>query len=212
MALIPPAWALAALEVALNRYLALDPETVQRLGTLAGKVIGLELSDLGVTLYVVPNARGLQLLGRYEGAPEVLIAGTSLNLLRTSAATRKDTALFSGDVVMRGDVAVGQAFQEVLEHIDIDWEEHLAQITGDVLAHHIGNVVRGALDTGRQAVSALTQDLGEYLQEETRLLPTRVEMDEFLARVDTLRNDAERLAARVARLHTRLGEPGGAGS
>ena len=48
------------------------------------------------------------------------------------------------------------------------------------------------------------------LQEEGRLLPTRYEIDQFLADVDRLRDDGERLAARVERLRLRL--PSGAGT
>jgi len=40
----------------------------------------------------------------------------------------------------------------------------------------------------------------EYLQEEGRDVPTRVEVDEFLDGVDRLRDASERLEARLARL------------
>jgi ubiquinone biosynthesis protein UbiJ len=40
----------------------------------------------------------------------------------------------------------------------------------------------------------------EYLQEEGRDLPTRVEVDEFLEGVDRLRDDTERLEAKLARI------------
>jgi ubiquinone biosynthesis protein UbiJ len=43
----------------------------------------------------------------------------------------------------------------------------------------------------------------EYLQEEGRDLPTPTEVEEFLADVDRLRDDAERLEARLARLESR---------
>jgi len=52
------------------------------------------------------------------------------------------------------------------------------------------------------------QNLREYLQEEARLLPTRYEAKEFLDAVDALRDDVERLAARVERLRSRAGEVG----
>ena len=53
-------------------------------------------------------------------------------------------------------------------------------------------------------------ELLEKLQEEGRLLPTRYEIDQFLAAVDRLRDDGERLAARVERLRQRI--PPGAGA
>jgi ubiquinone biosynthesis protein UbiJ len=47
---------------------------------------------------------------------------------------------------------------------------------------------------------SLAGNVSEYLQEEGRDLPTPTEVDEFLAGVDQLRDDVERLEARLARL------------
>jgi ubiquinone biosynthesis protein UbiJ len=44
--------------------------------------------------------------------------------------------------------------------------------------------------------------VAEYLQEEGRDVPTRVEVDEFLEDVDRLRDDTERLEARLSRLES----------
>jgi ubiquinone biosynthesis protein UbiJ len=47
-------------------------------------------------------------------------------------------------------------------------------------------------------------DVSEYLQEESRLLPTRHEVEAYLNAVDALRASADRLEQRVARLHARV--------
>ena len=64
----------------------------------------------------------------------------------------------------------------------------------------MGSGLRALADWGRKSSDTLTQDLKEYLQEEGRLVPTAYEVQGFLDRVDTLRDDVERLAARVERL------------
>jgi ubiquinone biosynthesis protein UbiJ len=43
-------------------------------------------------------------------------------------------------------------------------------------------------------------DIQEYLQEEAGLLPTRYEIEAFLSLVDILRDDMERVEARIERL------------
>jgi ubiquinone biosynthesis protein UbiJ len=42
----------------------------------------------------------------------------------------------------------------------------------------------------------------EYLQEESREVPTRYEVDRFTQQVGALRDDVERIAARLSRLES----------
>ena len=67
-------------------------------------------------------------------------------------------------------------------------------------ARRLANVARGFIDWGRKTAGSFTGSVVEYLQEEDRDLPTRVEVDEFLESVDQLRDASERLEARLARL------------
>ena len=55
-----------------------------------------------------------------------------------------------------------------------------------------------------KAAHSFSRSLSEYLREESRDLPTRLETDVFLAKVDALSNDLARAEARVARLRARL--------
>jgi ubiquinone biosynthesis protein UbiJ len=43
-------------------------------------------------------------------------------------------------------------------------------------------------------------DISEYLRYEKNILPDKDEVEEYIAAVDVLRNDAERLQLRMARL------------
>lgn len=196
--LLPQA-ALALLESAINTALALDPETLRRLAALEGKVIALDLEGSAVTLFLLAGADGFRLMGHYEGAPDTRLRGTPLALLRLGAG-RPGEGMFSGTVKIEGDVELGQRVQRILGGLDIDWEEHLSRLTGDVVAHQVGNLVRGVLRWGEQAASRLERDLADHLQHERRDLPPRWEVDEFLAAVDVLRSDVDRLEARLRRL------------
>jgi len=193
----------AALETAINRVLALDPDTVQRLRGLEGKVIAIELKGLDTTLYLIPGEAGLNVFGHFEGEPDTTLRGTPVGMLRLGLAENAGDSFFAGDVEISGDVELGGEFRDILDGLDIDWEEHLSRLTGDVVAHRIGGLVRGAVDWGRKTLDTLGRDGAEYLQEESRDLPSRFEMEEFLADVDTLRSDVDRLQARIDRLEAR---------
>jgi ubiquinone biosynthesis protein UbiJ len=198
-----PALVLAGLEITLNRYLSLDPETLSRLAGMTGKLIAVELRGVGITLYMAPHSGGIQLLREYDGNADAVISGTPLALARVGIGEERGL-VFAGEVEIRGDVTLGQRFESVLRELDIDWEEQLSHLVGDAAAHQVGNLVRNALQWGAKSVDTLGRDLTEYLQEESRQLPQRDEVNNFLAAVDVLRNDVERLDARVKRLQARI--------
>ena len=198
-----PALVLAGLEITLNRYLSLDPETLSRLAGMTGKLIAVELRGVGITLYMAPHSGGIQLLREFDGSADAVISGTPLALARVGIGEERGL-LFAGEVEIRGDVTLGQRFESVLRELDIDWEEQLSHLVGDAAAHQVGNLVRDALQWGAKSADTLGRDLTEYLQEESRQLPQRDEVNKFLAAVDVLRNDVERLDARVKRLQARI--------
>ena len=199
---------LAVVEQVLNRYIALDPEGATGFDALAGRLIGIELKGFGTRVTVIPGVRGLQLFGDYDAEPDCLIRGTPLGLARLGMAERKERPLVSGEVEILGDNALAQSFSAALAGLDVDWEEQLAQVIGDPFAHQVGNRVRAAERWGQRTSATMTANLTEYLQEERRLVPTRYEVDAFLSQVDTLRDDVERIAARVERLVGRARESG----
>ncbi|MEY6431624.1 SCP2 sterol-binding domain-containing protein [Thioalkalicoccus limnaeus] len=196
---IPDA-ALALVERALNQVIALDPEGARRLAALQGRVILIEFSGFGTRFYLLPGVDRLQLFGAYDAAPDCTLRGTPLALARIGLTERRTDSLFTGDVEVDGDTALAQQFGQFIAELDIDWEEQLAHLIGDSLAHQIGETARAAGDWGQRSGDTLIRDLREYLQEEARLVPTDYEVRAFIAEVDTLRDDVERLAARVERL------------
>jgi ubiquinone biosynthesis accessory factor UbiJ len=193
----------ASIEAAVNRVLQLDEDTLARLQDLQGKIIAIEIRGLDVSLYLVPEANKISIYGRYEAEPDTLLRGTPLALMRMGLVKHAGDVLFAGDVEISGDVELGQEFSEILEALDIDWEEHLSHLTGDLLAHKLGNAVRDALSWGQKTMDTLGQDVAEYLQEESDTLPNVDEVEGFLSQVDVLRTDVDRMEARVRRLENR---------
>lgn len=194
------------LETALNSYLRLDPEAAARMAGLAGRCIAIELHGIDLTLFMLPGAQGIRILEHVdvEDGVDTTLRGTPLALARLGLGTDTGKTLFSGDVTISGDVETGQAFKSILDDMDIDWEEQLSRLTGDVIAHQIGNFARRTQQALRHGKATLEQDLGEYLREELRLLPARIEVKNFSAGVDQVRTDTDRLAARILRLQKTL--------
>jgi ubiquinone biosynthesis protein UbiJ len=195
---------LAAGEAALNGFVALDPEGALGFAPLYGRIIAIEVAGLGLKLTLIPGPDRIQLFGPYDAEPDCLIRGTPLALARLAGSERKESGIKSGEVEIGGDSAVAHDLAKAMAGLDVDWEEQLSRLLGDPLAHGVGQSLRAARDWGRQASDTLASDLKEYLEEEARLLPSRLELAAFLDQVDALRDDLERLAARVERLGARL--------
>jgi ubiquinone biosynthesis protein UbiJ len=192
----------ASLEAAINGVLRLDPDTRDRLAALSGKVIAVELRGLDLALYLIPDRSGLNVFGRFEGEPDTILRGTPVAMARMGLARDASDALFAGEVEISGDVELGQEFRDILDNLDIDWEEQLSLVTGDVVAHQVGELVRGAVAWGKKTLDTFGRDAAEYLQEESRDVPNAGEVDSFLTEVDDLRTDVDRLEARIKRLES----------
>jgi ubiquinone biosynthesis protein UbiJ len=196
------------LELALNTWLRLDPDSLVRSAALFGKVIMVELvfttagaAGPRLAFYLLPGADGIQVVAAYPDAPHVRIRGTPLALANQF---RKGSGEgLAREVEVQGDSHIAKTFQELLGGIDIDWEEQLSRLVGDAFAHQLGAAVREFRAWGRQALTTLLTNAAEYLQQETRDLPPSGAMAAFLDGVDTLRSDTDRLEARIRRLQQR---------
>lgn len=197
-----PVALLGGIEEAVNGLIALDPDTRRRLAGLAGRVVAVEFQGLGLTVYVTPHARGIRLTTASDAPADVSLRGTPLALL--AMRNEPGAGLFGAGVTIEGDIETTQRLRRILDGLDIDWEEQLSRVSGDVVAHQVGNAVRGLFAFGRGASERVRRSAGEYLSEELELTPARPEVDELLAAVDELRDDVERLAARVDLLSRRL--------
>lgn len=187
------------LELMLNR--GLDQST-----TAQALAAGLEGRTLGFTVEGTPfDVRLAVINGRMrvtlpdDHAPDATVRGGALSLGRL---LREDaqSLIRDGAVKMSGDTEVAERFRELLRHAMPDLEEELSRLVGDPLARQAGNVARSLSEWGESAGRSIERSLAEYLQEESRVLPTPGQVRTFAREVDTLSHDVERAEARVARL------------
>ena len=197
--LIPDA-VLAALQESINRFIALDPEGAAQLQDIQGQVLLIELKGFGLKLFIVPDTSSLNLYGRYDAQPDCIIRGTPVALLQLSLNARREGQIVSSEVEIIGDNRPAQRLGNLVANLDIDWEEQLARLLGDPIARQIGNQARKINQLHKQNSERFAEQLRNYLQEETRLIPNEQEQQQFLDAVDRLRDDVERLAARIDRL------------
>jgi ubiquinone biosynthesis protein UbiJ len=193
---------LERLESILNRNVAESRRAQALARQLDGRVMSLTVEGTPLAFFFRADGGRLAIAARHDGPADASLSGTPLALLAL-AGPRAQGTLRSGGVRIEGDAEVAQKFRDLLEQAQPDFEEELARVIGDVAAHRLANVARDVLGWGRKAAGSFTGSVVEYLQEEGRDLPTRVEVDEYLEGVDRLRDDTERLEAKLARLEAR---------
>lgn len=193
---------LAPFESLLNRNIAASSTARSLCKRLDTKVLALHMEGLPFNICFRALGERMILETTTEAAADATVSGTALALARL-AGPAPATALRTGAVHIEGDAEVAQTFSELLQHARPDLEEELSRIAGDVVAHRIGNLARSALGVARRVSGTFLQNVSEYLQEEGRDVPSRTEADEFLRAVDRLRDDVDRLEARLGLLESR---------
>ena len=189
---------LGLLETVANRVIGLDPFSQRKLAAMDGRVIAIHSAQPDFDFYLQPTDTGLRFLKKQEGEPDVTLRGDMSGFIKL---LKSDGAGFSdAGVRIEGDVEIAQKLKSVMEHLDPDWEEELSNHVGDVAAHQIGRAARGLRQWLQSAHKTVEQNAAEYFQHEAKLLATHEQAERFVHDVDQLRDDVERLAARIERL------------
>ncbi len=185
----------------LNRNIRATTPARELCKELDGTVVAVRVSKTALAASFIVHEDHLELTAEIHDDPDVLISGSLLTLARM-AGESGSSALRDGSLEMAGDVLLAEKFQQLLDYAKPDVEEELASVVGDAAAHRLGEFARGVSKWSAQARDTMSDNIREYLQEESRDVPSRYEVDRFTADVDALRDDVERLAARIERLRS----------
>ncbi|MFD0739841.1 SCP2 domain-containing protein [Lysobacter koreensis] len=199
-----------ALEAALNRALALDPDTRDGLRALDGRRVALHVVAPPLALQVRVAGDRLE-VGPVDGdEPDLGVRGTLGGLIAQLPFFKRDDAPPVGKLRIEGDADLARRLQKLASRFDPDWQQPFAAAFGDVLGVQIANALAAGLRHARGAAGAFAGNAAEFVTEESRDVVPREELNAFHDDVDTLRDDVERIAARVTRLRARVGDAGGA--
>jgi len=166
---------------------------------LAGTVAAVRVKNTGLAMYFTITADAVELTSTSFEDPDIAISGSILTLARV-AGSEDEQAIRDGSLELIGDAEKAQAFQKLLVFAKPDVEEELSGLIGDSAAHGIGQAFRGVRRWAQGARATMRENIREYLQEESRDVPSRYELERFVSDVSTLRDDVERVAARIDRL------------
>ncbi len=187
---------LKALEKAINHALSLDSESISRIKELEGQSVQIIIKPLNANFYMLFESGQIKLKAQYFKPTDTIIQSSPMGLIRLSfLPSSKVRSLFNDGVKITGNLELGLKLKNIIDHLDLDWEGHLALFTGDVVAHHVGNFVRRTYNWQQQFGQSMQETLREYVHEEARLFPSKEELHDFFNDVDALSLDVARFRA-----------------
>lgn len=201
-----------ALEAALNRALALDPDTQSALRGLDACRIEIRIETPSLALEIAVHDAGLivgpartQTASR-EGGPDIAVRASLAGLLSQLPGLRDVLdesgrgGATPGRVRISGDAELARRLQRLAEGFNPDWDQPFAEVFGDILGHQLARAARGALRFGLTTAKTLARDAAEFVTEESRDVVSKAELAAFHDDVDSVRERADRLFARADRL------------
>ncbi|MCH7894103.1 MAG: SCP2 sterol-binding domain-containing protein [Proteobacteria bacterium] len=198
---------LKPLQGLFNRRLADSSQARALCRQLDGKTLAMQLApeaQSGLAIFLSVADEQISVHADFDAEPDVIVA-SGLSGLLDLATDNSEQAIRAGRVKFFGDADIAQAFQQLLQLTRPDWEEELSRLTGDAAARQIGNLFRSGLAFGKKIFSTVSSNAAEFLQEESRDLPSQPEVAKWMSDIDKLREDSDRLEAKI-RLLERNGD------
>lgn len=197
---------LQPVEFAINRLIARDPHILRVLNTAAaGKTIAVSCTSTPrwqVSLSIHHDR--ILLLSAPQDSPDASLTGSQRALSRLLFSDDQATALHDAGIELSGDVQLIQRLHRALADLDINWQDLLGPVLGDIGTRAAATGWEHGRNTVTQAADALRRDITDFVQEEAGLTPTRQQAEHFTDELDALRLRLDRLQARIQHLQQRV--------
>lgn len=192
------------IEMLINQAIRLDPDAQSRLHLLDGKIIKIELTDLKVVFFFVIEDNLILVKPECNEQANAELKGTSSSFFNLALSEKGSDSIFKGEVHFAGEIGTAQNFQNFFKQLNIDWEEHLSQYTGDIVAHQMISSGKKVSDWLQKTVATTQQNLSEYIRFEAKLSPASIELENFYDAIADLKSDSDKLKQKVERLSQKI--------
>lgn len=180
-----------SLELAINTAIHLDEEQGRVFEVLDGKVIELVITPFTQPLFCLINQKQIAMQRELNGAADATLKSDISEWMALPLSHNLKAEITAGDET------IGNEFIQALNHLEIDWEEHLSHYTGDLVAFKVGHGIRSFLEGKQNAKQQVGNTVREYLQFEINTLPTRNQVEHFVKDVNQTASEIETMAKRI---------------
>jgi ubiquinone biosynthesis protein UbiJ len=175
--------------VAINHVLEQADWARLKLQPFAGRSVRIAMPPF--TLMFAIGSDGRLQVGNEPADLDVLLAYNTPLL----ALQGNDQVIQAAQINGPADLADALSF--VLRNLRWDIEEDLSRVFGDVVARRMATTLNAFAGWQREAAGNLSENIGEYLTEESRMLVRTPELTAFAAEIEQMCIDLAKLDTRM---------------
>ena len=191
----------ALLEAGINRVLAMDESTPQRLGRLADRMLQLDIEGIGITLFIAFTDRRVEVGTRSDHEPDTVISGSPLALFTMAVPDGPGSWVEpESRVTITGDANLARDLERLFSQLEPDWEGSLSRIFGDVWGHQVAAGLKVGAEHAKESAGAAGEMVEELIRREGGPLVRDTELAEFAGEVEDARSTLDSLEERLAGL------------
>ena len=176
-------------KLVLNHVLSQNDWMSSRLKKFHNKTILIKISELSIFFKV--NKKGL-----LEHISQVKDPDASISMPINSFINQIIHKENKG-IAIKGDIDLAKEVSEILKKTKWDVEEDLSKIIGDVAANRLGILGGKFLNESKKVTISIAEAFKEYWEEEKPLIAKKTRVQQFLAEIDNINEDVERIEAKI---------------
>ncbi len=178
----------------LNRLLTQENWARERLLPFSGHSVGIDGGPFRLAFSI--DESGLFSMASPDTPPDVTIsfgADAPFRLLVDPGSVFTSARL-------SGTANFAETLAFVFRNLRWDYEGDLANVVGDIPARRLASLLESGIEWHRSASSRIGANLAEYATEESQLVASARDIEQFCSAVDMVRDDLARLEKRLAKL------------
>lgn len=186
----------ATIETTINAALVYDPASRQKIAQLQD-ILAIESSIPAMCFYIHGQEEGVRVFSYCEAPISTHLKGSPLALM---SLLRQPSSLAKSGVTLAGSTQLLQQWQAILHTLDIDWEDAISHVLGDIAGPMASESIKSSAHYIKEQLVEQKRLITEYLSEERKVTPSKAEAEYLFEQIDELKFGVDRAGARIAAL------------
>ena len=154
--------------------------------TLNGKIISIILSNTSTVIYISLYESNIKILEDKEVEPDLILEGSPIAFLNYLNNIGE-----SHSIKISGNASLAEKFSQIVSKINIDWEQIISEYTNDEFAFYSSKFMNFFKSKTIEIEESLLRNSKEYFRDETDILPSKEDINDYIEDVDDLKNKIE---------------------